>query len=155
PVGGNVSRGTGRLNSSKPVSFADAGSLPSDSRVSSSPAIGNLLRRYDPESQSFPGGAAWRSRSAADAALPGRGTLQLPTASLRHVSTTVVFSPAHLPSLVLPTTNAAFSASSPTLKTLMPDNCSRSTAASLSNLGLSSGGTACRNSSSVSSSTSP
>src|SRR5262249_45048597 len=47
PVAGNVSRGTAMLNSSNPVSFADAVPLSSDLGVSSAPAIGNLLRRYD------------------------------------------------------------------------------------------------------------
>src|SRR6516225_8853636 len=47
PVAGNVSRGTGMLNSSNAVNFADAASLSSDLRGSSAPAIGTLLRRYD------------------------------------------------------------------------------------------------------------
>src|SRR5262249_46908451 len=47
PVAGNVSWGTGLLTSSNAVTFADAVSLCSDLRISSAPAIGNLLRRYD------------------------------------------------------------------------------------------------------------
>src|SRR5262249_31416576 len=43
PVAGNVSRGTGMLNWSNAVTFADAASLSGDLRVSSAPAIGNLL----------------------------------------------------------------------------------------------------------------